>query len=122
MYEPCSGLDVFPTALACNTGSGSAKGITWIGPEFSLYCIYREIRSLFLASRLQMVTLSQPATGYAWWAGNARLVNLSGQLLGAHVAHAGLQVFWPARCVCWKSIIFVEISHCTSRAASFCLT
>lgn len=29
-----------------------------------------------------------------WWAGNFRLINLSGRLLGAHVAHAGLIVLW----------------------------
>ncbi len=29
-----------------------------------------------------------------WWAGNARLKDISGRLLGAHVAHGGLIVFW----------------------------
>ena len=36
----------------------------------------------------------QDTTGFAWWSGNARLISLSGKLLGAHVAHAGLIVFW----------------------------
>ena len=43
-----------------------------------------------------MVVKSFPAEGesFPWWAGNARLASLSGRLLGAHVAHAGLIVLW----------------------------
>lgn len=33
-------------------------------------------------------------SGIPWWSGNARLTDISGKLLGAHVAHAGLIVFW----------------------------
>lgn len=43
-----------------------------------------------------MVSDAFPAEGesFPWWAGNGRLASLSGRLLGAHVAHAGLIVFW----------------------------
>ena len=47
------------------------------------------------------MTASITATGgaissprYTWIAGNARFVDLSGRLLGAHIAHAGLIVLW----------------------------
>ena len=46
-------------------------------------------------------------TGYAWYVGNARLINLSGRLLGAHISHAGLMVFWAG------AMMLFEVSHFT---------
>ncbi|NET36552.1 MAG: photosystem II reaction center protein CP43 [Cyanothece sp. SIO1E1] len=51
------------------------------------------------------VARDTPTTGFAWWAGNARLIGLSGKLLGAHVAHAGLIVFWAG------AMTLFEVSH-----------
>jgi photosystem II CP43 chlorophyll apoprotein len=45
------------------------------------------------------------STGFAWWSGNARLINVSGKLLGAHVAHAGLIVFWAG------AMTLFEVAH-----------
>jgi photosystem II CP43 chlorophyll apoprotein len=47
----------------------------------------------------------KPFSGFAWWAGNARLTNLSGQLLGARDATIGLMVFWAG------AMVLFETSH-----------
>ena len=42
---------------------------------------------------------------YSWWSGNARFILLSGKLLGAHLFHASLIIFWSG------SMGFFELSH-----------
>lgn len=52
-----------------------------------------------------MTTTNAQTRDIPWRAGNARLVNLSGKLLGAHVAHAGLIVLWAG------AITLFEVSN-----------
>jgi photosystem II CP43 chlorophyll apoprotein len=58
-----------------------------------------------LSSNSFIAGRDQESTGFAWWSGNARLINLSGKLLGAHVAHAGLIVFWTG------AMTLFEVAH-----------
>nr|WP_217651866.1 chlorophyll a/b binding light-harvesting protein [Hydrococcus rivularis] len=54
-----------------------------------------------------MTTTGMRASGardWSWLSGNARLIDLSGQLLGAHIAHAGLIMFWAG------SVTLIEVT------------
>jgi photosystem II CP43 chlorophyll apoprotein len=49
---------------------------------------------MFFNGTLVLGGRDKKTTGFTWWVGNAQLINLSGKLLGAHVAHVGLIIFW----------------------------
>jgi photosystem II CP43 chlorophyll apoprotein len=44
-------------------------------------------------------------SGYSWWSGNARFIDLSGKFLGAHISHAAVIVLWAG------SMCLFEVSH-----------
>jgi photosystem II CP43 chlorophyll apoprotein len=50
---------------------------------------------------------------WSWLKGNARLIDLSGQLLGAHLAHAGLIMFWAG------SVTLLEVTKFTPERSLF---
>jgi photosystem II CP43 chlorophyll apoprotein len=71
----------------------------------ALYSLKRYSHVVTLSNLAMPAGRDQDTTGFAWWSGNARLINLSGKLLGAHVAHAGLIVFWAG------AMLLFEVAH-----------
>ncbi len=50
--------------------------------ESCTFILHIQFRKRFLPICLTIGGRDQESTGFAWWSGNARLINLSGKLLG----------------------------------------
>eukprot|EP01018_Ginkgo_biloba_P006818 Gb_38732 [translate_table: standard] len=74
---------------------------------YSLRSFY-PVETLFNGT-LALAGRDQETTSLAWRAENAQLINLSSKLLGAHVAHAELIIFWA------KEINLFEVAHFVSK-------
>ena len=80
--------------------------------------VFPEPRENPVETQRSLMELSRSVAAIRKPQGIARLINFSGKLLGAHVAHAGLIVFW----VCWiyefgtlKWLTLYQRSLCMSR-------
>ena len=66
---------------------------------------------------LAATVLPEVVSGYVWWACIAWPRNVSGQLLGAHVANAGLQVIWAGAMTLFKVNPLVSLQPLSQRAS-----
>ncbi|KAF3670117.1 Photosystem II D2 protein [Capsicum annuum] len=89
---------VLVAALLCAIHGATVENILFeYGDGANTFCSFNPTQA---EETYSMVTANRFCRGhdqdadFAWWDGNARQLNLSGKLLGDHVAHAGLIVFW----------------------------
>ncbi|OIW15381.1 hypothetical protein TanjilG_24366 [Lupinus angustifolius] len=64
-------------------------------------------RETLFNGNLALIGRDQETIIFAWWARNARLINLSGKLLGAYAAHSRLIVFWDGAMNLFEVVHFI---------------